>query len=76
VPIAESIQDGYIVCLEDGRELKALKRYLRSHYGLSPDQYRKRWNLPDDYPMTAPAHSRRRREIARMVQGGYRRKAA
>lgn len=76
VPVAESVHDDYLVCLEDGRRLKALKRHLRNSFGLSPEQYRERWNLPADYPMTAPAHSRRRREIARMVHDGYRRKAA
>lgn len=75
VPVAESIQDNYIVCLEDGRKFKSLKRHLKARFGLSPDQYRKRWNLAADYPMTAPAHSRRRSEIARMVQGGYRKAA-
>jgi len=76
VPVEESITDDYLICLEDGRRLKALKRYLRRCYGLSPDQYRERWGLPANYPMAAPAHSRQRREIARTLQGGFRRKAA
>lgn len=76
VPVAESVHDDHIVCLEDGCKLKSLKRHLKTYFGLSPEQYRKRWNLPATYPMVAPAHSRRRREIAQTVQGSYRRKAA
>lgn len=76
VPVAESVQEDYIVCLEDGCKLKSLKRHLRTHFHLSPEQYRERWDLPATYPMTAPAHSRRRRDIAKMVQGGYRRTAS
>ncbi|MDX9861230.1 MAG: MucR family transcriptional regulator [Rhodospirillales bacterium] len=76
VPIEESITDQFLICLEDGRRCKFLKRHLRTKYNLSPEQYRERWGLPDGYPMTAPAHSRRRREIANAVQGTFRRKAA
>jgi len=75
VPIEESVTDDYLICLEDGRRLKALKRYLQRCYGLSPEQYRKRWGLPADYPMAAPAYSRRRREIAELVRDGYRKAA-
>ncbi|MGE0595537.1 MAG: MucR family transcriptional regulator [Hyphomonadaceae bacterium] len=64
---AKSVHDDYIVCLEDGKKLKMLKRYLRSTYGLSPEQYRKRWGLPADYPMVAPAYAARRSEFAKRI---------
>lgn len=67
VPIAKSVQHEYIVCLEDGKKLKMLKRYLRSTYGLSPDDYRKRWNLPADYPMVAPAYAAKRSDFAKRI---------
>ena len=67
VTIAKSITDDYIVCLEDGKRLKMLKRYLRSKYDLSPDDYRKRWNLPADYPMVAPAYAETRRILAKAI---------
>jgi len=54
VPISKSITPDHIICLEDGRKLKMLKRYLRSRYDLTPDEYRARWGLPSDYPMVAP----------------------
>jgi len=60
VPISKSVSEDYIVCLEDGRKLKMLKRYLRSRYDMSPDEYRRRWSLPADYPMVAPSYSERR----------------
>lgn len=65
VPIDESVQDDYIVCLEDGMRFSMLKRHLAETYGMTPDQYRNKWGLPLNYPMTAPAYSRRRSEIAR-----------
>lgn len=64
VPITDSIQDDCLICLEDGTRHTALKRYLRNRFGLSPEQYRARWELPKDYPMVAPAYSQKRREIA------------
>ena len=67
VTVAKSITDDYIVCLEDGKRLKMLKRYLRSKYDLSPDDYRKRWNLPSDYPMVAPNYAKRRSEFAKQI---------
>jgi predicted transcriptional regulator len=67
VPIAKSIQDDYIVCLEDGKRLKMLKRYLRSKYNLSPDEYRRKWGLSSDYPMVAPAYANRRSEFAKQI---------
>jgi len=67
VPVSKSVHDDYIVCLEDGKKLKMLKRYLRSTYGMSPDEYRKRWGLPADYPMVAPSYAARRSEFAKQI---------
>ena len=67
VPVKKSVQPDYIVCLEDGKKLKMLKRYLRSRYKLSPDEYRARWNLPPDYPMVAPNYAQRRSEFAKKI---------
>jgi predicted transcriptional regulator len=67
VPISRSVHHDYIVCLEDGAQLKMLKRYLRSRYDLSPDEYRRKWGLPPDYPMVAPAYAARRSEFARQI---------
>lgn len=67
VPVNRSVQTDYIVCLEDGKKLKMLKRYLRSTYNMSPDEYRKRWGLPADYPMVAPAYAARRSEFAKRI---------
>lgn len=65
VPIEQSVADDFIVCLEDGRRLKTLKRYLRQQYGLTPQQYRTRWGLPPDYPIVAPSYARLRSSLAR-----------
>jgi len=67
VAIGKSVTEDYIVCLEDGRKLKMLKRYLRSRYDMSPDEYRRRWNLPADYPMVAPSYTERRSEFAKKI---------
>lgn len=67
VPVSKSIADDHIVCLEDGKKLKMLKRYLRSQYNMSPDEYRQKWNLPADYPMVAPAYSRKRSQFAKDI---------
>ena len=67
VPVNRSVNADYIVCLEDGKKLKMLKRYLRSTYGMSPDDYRKRWGLPADYPMVAPSYAARRSEFAKRI---------
>ena len=67
VPINRSIQHDFIVCLEDGKRLKMLKRYLRSRYDMSPDDYRRRWGLPPDYPMVAPAYAARRSAFAKEI---------
>jgi predicted transcriptional regulator len=67
VPPSKSLFDDYIVCLEDGKKLKMLKRYLRSTYNMSPEEYRKRWGLPPDYPMVAPSYAARRSEFAKRI---------
>lgn len=67
VAIRSSIKPDYIVCLEDGQKLKMLKRHLMTHYNMTPDQYRKRWSLPADYPMVAPSYSEKRRELANKI---------
>lgn len=67
VPIGRSIQNDYIVCLEDGKRLKMLKRYLRSRFGLTPEDYRRRWGLSPDYPMVAPAYAARRSDFAKKI---------
>jgi predicted transcriptional regulator len=67
VPINRSIQNDFIVCLEDGKQLKMLKRYLRARYDMSPDDYRRKWGLPADYPMVAPAYAERRSQFAREI---------
>ena len=64
VPIRSSIKPDYIVCLEDGKKMKILKRHLMTHYQMTPDQYRQRWGLPADYPMVAPNYAEQRRGIA------------
>ena len=67
VSIRSSIKPDYIVCLEDGKKLKMLKRHLMTHYQMTPDQYRARWNLPADYPMVAPNYAEKRRELAKKI---------
>lgn len=67
VPVRKSITPDYLVCLEDGRHLKMLKRYLRSHYKMTPDQYRAKWGLPSDYPMVAPNYARQRSDFAKKI---------
>lgn len=67
VPVSKSVTDDHIVCLNDGRKLKMLKRYLRSQYGMSPEEYRKLWGLPADYPMVAPSYAARRPEFAKKI---------
>jgi predicted transcriptional regulator len=67
VPVSRSVQDDFIVCLEDGKKLKMLKRYLRSKFNLSPDEYRRKWGLAADYPMVAPNYANRRSEFAKQI---------
>lgn len=72
VPVKKSIGTDYIICLEDGKKLKMLKRHLRTTYGLSPEEYRTKWNLPADYPMVAPAYAAQRSEFAKKIGLGLR----
>ncbi len=72
VPVKKSITPEYIVCLEDGKKLKMLKRHLRTAYNLSPEQYRERWNLPADYPMVAPNYAKQRSKLAKAIGLGTR----
>ena len=65
ISIKKSVKPDYIVCLEDGKKLKMLKRYLRARYNMSPDEYRTKWGLPGDYPMTAPNYAAKRSEFAK-----------
>ena len=67
VSIRASVKPDYLVCLEDGKKLKMLKRYLRTNYDMSPEEYRERWNLPADYPMVAPNYAEKRRELAKKI---------
>ena len=67
VSIRASVKPDHIVCLEDGKKLKMLKRHLMTHYNLTPDQYRARWSLPADYPMVAPNYAEKRRELAMKI---------
>ena len=64
VPIKKSVSDDYIICLEDGKKLKMLKRHLRTAYDMSPGEYRAKWGLPNDYPMVAPAYAKARSNLA------------
>jgi predicted transcriptional regulator len=74
VSIKKSITPDYIVCLEDGKKLKMLKRHLKSAYNLSPEAYRERWGLPSDYPMVAPNYAEKRSKLAKNIGLGKRRK--
>ena len=67
VPIKKSITPGYLICLEDGKKLKMLKRHLKTSYNLSPEQYRERWGLPADYPMVAPDYAKHRSSLAKKI---------
>lgn len=84
VSVRASVKPDYLVCLEDGKKLKMLKRYLRTHHNMSPEEYRARWGLPDTYPMVAPNYANVRRDLAIKIglgrsphqQRGRRKKAA
>ncbi len=67
VPVRRSITPDYIVCLEDGKRLKMLKRHLRSAYNMTPDEYRAKWELPSDYPMVAPNYAKQRSQFAKKI---------
>ncbi|MEM6616644.1 MAG: MucR family transcriptional regulator [Pseudomonadota bacterium] len=74
VPIRRSVTPDHIICLEDGQKFKSLKRHLRTHYDLSPEQYREKWGLPSDYPMVAPNYAKARSELAKQMGLGQKRK--
>ena len=67
VPVRKSITPDYLVCLEDGKKLKMLKRHLRSTYNMTPDEYRAKWSLPPDYPMVAPNYAEQRSQFAKKI---------
>ena len=73
VPVKKSVTDEYLICLEDGKKFKSLKRHLRTHYKLSPDQYRAKWKLPPSYPMVAPNYAAARSQLAKKMGLGTRR---
>lgn len=74
VSIRASIKPDYIVCLEDGKKLKMLKRHLMTHYNMTPDQYRQKWGLSADYPMVAPNYAEQRRSLAKSIGLGTKRR--
>jgi len=74
VPIKKSVTSEYIICLEDGKKFKSLKRHLRTHYDLSPEEYREKWSLPHDYPMVAPNYAAARSDLAKRMGLGQRRR--
>ena len=74
VSIRSSIKPDYIVCLEDGKKLKMLKRHLMTHYNMTPDQYRQKWGLSGDYPMVAPNYAEQRRTLAKSIGLGTKRR--
>jgi len=74
VPIRKSIEDDYLICLEDGQKFKSLKRHLMTHYNMTPEEYREKWGLPADYPMVAPAYAEARSRLAKEMGLGQRRK--
>lgn len=67
IPLKRSVTPDYIVCLEDGKKFKSLKRHLRAHYDISPDEYRAKWGLPKDYPMVAPNYAKARSNLAKQM---------
>jgi predicted transcriptional regulator len=74
VSIRSSVKPDFIVCLEDGKKLKMLKRHLMTHYQMTPEQYRAKWNLPADYPMVAPNYAEQRRSLAKKIGLGTKRR--
>ena len=73
VPVKKSVTPDYLVCLEDGKKFKSLKRHLRTHFNLTPEQYREKWGLPADYPMVAPNYANSRSNLAKNMGLGQRR---
>ena len=76
VPVKKSITNDFIICLEDGKKFKSLKRHLRTAYNISPEQYREKWGLPQDYPMVAPNYAEARSQLAKQMGLGQKRKRA
>lgn len=76
VTVRASVKPDFIVCLEDGKKLKMLKRHLMTHYNLTPDAYRRKWSLPADYPMVAPSYAAQRRSLAKKIGLGTKRNVA
>ncbi|MBB5686224.1 MucR family transcriptional regulator [Sphingobium boeckii] len=74
VSVRSSVKPDYVVCLEDGKKLKMLKRHLMTHYQMTPEQYRAKWNLPADYPMVAPNYAEQRRTLAKKIGLGTKRR--
>ena len=74
VPVSKSITPDFLICLEDGRKLKMLRRYLRARYSMTPEEYRERWNLPADYPMVAPNYAKLRSKHAKTIGLGKKKK--
>ncbi len=76
VPVKKSISSDYLICLEDGKKFKSLKRHLRTQYNMSPEQYREKWGLPSDYPMVAPNYAEARSQLAKKMGLGQQRARA
>jgi len=74
VPVKKSVHNDYLICLEDGMKFKSLKRHLMTHYGMTPEEYREKWELPSDYPMVAPAYAEARSRLAKEMGLGQGRK--
>ena len=74
VPVRKSVAADYIICLEDGKKFKSLKRHLRTHYDMSPEEYREKWGLPPDYPMVAPNYAQARSQLAKQMGLGQQRR--
>ncbi len=76
VSIRKSLGQEYLICLEDGKKFKSLKRHLKTHYDMTPDQYREKWGLPSDYPMVAPAYAEQRSRLAKEMGLGQKKRAS
>lgn len=74
VPVKKSVTPDFIICLEDGKKFKSLRRHLRTKYAMSPEQYRAKWGLPSDYPMVAPNYTKARSDLAKRMRLGYNRR--
>ncbi len=74
IPVKKSLNNDFIICLEDGKKFKSLKRHLRTQYNMSPEEYREKWGLPSDYPMVAPAYAKARSNLAKQMGLGQQRR--